>query len=342
VRKWIVPGAIGGIVAVGAGAALGFGGHGTEAPAPAKLPPATTKVVKTTLVETEQVSGTLGYGAPKALPATASGTLTWTAAAGSVVPQGKPAYQVDGQPVVVLYGTIPAYRSMKAGDSGADVHQLEQDLRQLGYTGFTVDSYYGTATADAVSQWQKDNGMPQTGQVAAGQIVVVAGEIRIASGSAEIGDKVGPGKPVLSYTSTSRTVTVALDVAKQQLVKKGVPAKVSLPDGSTVDGVVAAVGTVATKTDKSTTIDVTISVQNQKSLGSLDAAPVNVTLVSGKHPDVLAVPVAALVALPDGKYAVQVVTGDAVSYVPVKVGVFAQGKVEVSGVAEGAVVGVPA
>jgi multidrug efflux pump subunit AcrA (membrane-fusion protein) len=98
---------------------------------------------------------------------------------------------------------------------------------------------------------------------------------------------------------------------------------------------------VVTKTDKSTTIDVLISVQNQKSLGSLDAASVNVTLVSGKHPDVLAVPVGALVALSDGKYAVQVVDGDTVSYVPVKLGVFAQGKVEVSGVAEGAVVGVP-
>lgn len=336
-----MPAAAAAVVAVGAGAAFGFGGHSTESPAPAKLPPATTKVVRTTLVETEQVSGTLGYGAPKALSSAVGGTLTWSAAAGSVVPQGKPVYQVEGQPVVVLYGTIPAYRSMKAGDSGADVQQLEQDLSKLGYSGFTVDSYYGAATAEAVSQWQKDNGMPQTGEVAAGQIVVVPGEIRIASNGAEIGDKVGPGKPVVNYTSTSRTVTVALDVAKQQLVKKGVPAKVALPDGSTVDGVVAAVGAVATKTDKSTTIDVTISVQNQKSLGSLDAAPVNVTLVSGTHPDVLAVPVAALVALPDGKYAVQVVAGDSVSYVPVKVGVFAQGKVEVTGVGEGAVVGVP-
>jgi hypothetical protein len=54
-------------------------------------------------------------------------------------------------------------------------------------------------------------------------------------------------------------------------------------------------------------------------------------------------PVSALVALPDGRYALQVVSGQKVVSVPVKTGVFVQGKVQVSGsgIAEGAVVGVP-
>jgi len=59
--------------------------------------------------------------------------------------------------------------------------------------------------------------------------------------------------------------------------------------------------------------------------------------------DVLAVPVAALLALPKGGFGVQVVDGDTTRIVAVKTGMFAAGQVEVSGrdVAEGVTVGVP-
>jgi hypothetical protein len=107
---------------------------------------------------------------------------------------------------------------------------------------------------------------------------------------------------------------VALDVAKQQLVKEGIAATVTLPDGKTVPGTVASVGSVANppaegSTSTSATITVVVSVADQAALGTLDAAPVSVGLVSDKHENVLAVPIAALVALTDGGYGVQVVEG---------------------------------
>jgi hypothetical protein len=58
---------------------------------------------------------------------------------------------------------------------------------------------------------------------------------------------------------------------------------------------------------------------------------------------VLSVPVAALVALAEGGYGVQVVTGSTTRYVGVQTGLFADGNVEISGdgIAEGVTVGMP-
>jgi hypothetical protein len=59
---------------------------------------------------------------------------------------------------------------------------------------------------------------------------------------------------------------------------------------------------------------------------------------------VLSVPVAALVALAEGGYGLQVVEGGATRYLPVEVGMFADGRAEVSGpgLADGMTVGMPA
>jgi hypothetical protein len=88
---------------------------------------------------------------------------------------------------------------------------------------------------------------------------------------------------------------------------------------------------------------VTVTIANQAALGSLDAAPVDVDLVSDRRADVLAVPVAALLALPKGGFGLQVVNGVRTRIVAVKTGMFAAGQVEVSGdgIAEGMRVGVP-
>ena len=58
----------------------------------------------------------------------------------------------------------------------------------------------------------------------------------------------------------------------------------------------------------------------------------------------LTVPVAALVALREGGYGVEVVEGDQPRIVAVKTGLFANGRVEVTGdgLAEGMKVGMPA
>jgi peptidoglycan hydrolase-like protein with peptidoglycan-binding domain len=69
-------------------------------------------VVRTDLVQTDSFDGTLGTedGNPVVSPVT--GVVTTTADAGSTIEQGDVFLTVDDQPVVLLYGDLPAYRAL--------------------------------------------------------------------------------------------------------------------------------------------------------------------------------------------------------------------------------------
>jgi membrane fusion protein, multidrug efflux system len=70
---------------------------------------------------------------------------------------------------------------------------------------------------------------------------------------------------------------------------------------------------------------------------------VDVVFTASERKDVLTVPVTALVALAEGGYGVEVVSGSTSRYVPVTTGLFSNGRVEIegSGIREGTRVGVP-
>jgi len=452
-----IAGIIFGGVVVGA-VLLARGSAAKEPATNPPLPPATSAITRTTLVDTKKVSGTLGYGDLTPISATLPGTLTWIAPVGSTVKRGEPLFKVNEQPVVALYGSVPLYRTVRDGAEGADVQQFEQNLAELGYTGFTVDATYTSDTAAAVRTWQADLGLPETGTIELGQVVFTPGDVQIAEHIARVGDifsgssvsvinsytdfaqgaielrdaresydkaanylkylqtsqKIpqtetrlflrstrngwkyetktkafkgpapedwiieakndlalkkakledvqrnydslkngkeqevlsGGGVPVLSYTGTTKLVTVELDVDDQALAVEGRKVTVTIPGGDSVEGEISQVGTVATSTSSAASdarIEVTITIANQEALGSLTAAPMDVDFVSAERKDVLAVPVAALLALPKGGFGVQVVEGNTTRIVAVKTGMFAAGRVEVSGegIAEGMMVGVP-
>jgi peptidoglycan hydrolase-like protein with peptidoglycan-binding domain len=364
-RRLLIAGAA--VVILGAavaGLVLAWGSAGKEPAAGAALPPATAKVTRTTLVETKTVPGTLGYGDPAPISARASGTITWIAPVGSTLKRGEPLFKVDERPVVALYGSLPLYRTLRVGAQGADVKQLEQNLAALGRTGFTVDDTYTSATAVAVRSWQADLGLPVTGILEPGQVVFTRRAVRIAGHTARVGDTIGgesaEGRAsVLSYTGTMKGVTVELEVADRPLAAEGRRVRVKVPGRRAVKGKISEVGTVVTAqgttADEGATpdgtspaasdasIEVTVTIADQKALGSLDAAPVDVDFVSTKRENVLAVPVAALLALAKGGFGVEVVDGDTTRIVAVKTGMFAAGQVEISGegIAEGVTVGVP-
>ena len=63
----------------------------------------------------------------------AQGTVTSLPAVGQVVAEGQVLYDVNGSPVVLLYGITPAYRTLAEGatdsaTSGADVENLNYRL----------------------------------------------------------------------------------------------------------------------------------------------------------------------------------------------------------------------
>ncbi|MDG4798236.1 peptidoglycan-binding protein [Micromonospora sp. WMMD1082] len=355
-RRTRLPAAVGSVallLVTGAGvaAAVGFGGGAGDDAEARSAPPASATVTRQTLAAAETVDGELGYGPSRTATSRLSGTLTALPDTGATVSRGKPLYAVDNDPVILLYGRLPAYRTLQPGVEGPDVEQLERNLRKLGYSGFTVDGTYTWATADAVRAWQDDLGVPETGRVELGRIGYADGPVRVESHQLDVGAAVQPGQAVLRYTGTDRLVTAELDVDDQRLAERGAAVEVTLPDGRRVAGKVNTVETVirsgaagaAGESEAETKIEVTVTVSDQQALAEFDRASASVTFTVSERADVLTVPVAALLALAEGGYGLEVLDGGSSRIVAVTTGLFADGRVEVSGdgVTEGSTVGMP-
>jgi peptidoglycan hydrolase-like protein with peptidoglycan-binding domain len=352
----VAAGAVAVAAAAGTGAVALASGGGERAAAGPALPPATAEVTRADLVDSQAVDGTLGYGEADTLANRLAGTVTWTAAEGAVVNRGGTLYSLDGKPVTLMYGNLPLYRRLAEDVAdGADVRQLERNLRELGYTGFTVDEEFTDATADAVREWQEDRGLAETGTVDVGQVIFASGAVRVAETKLNVGDPAGPGAPALEVTGTTRKVTVPMPVEDVRLARKNAKVTVELPGGERVSGTVTHVGTVAQQADDAegedpggdggdATIEVIVTLAAGRARGGIDQAPVSVEFVSEQRKGVLTVPVAALLALREGGYGLQVVTGGTSRLVAVETGMFADGRVEVSGtgITAGTKVGVPA
>jgi peptidoglycan hydrolase-like protein with peptidoglycan-binding domain len=305
----------------------------------------TADIAKQTLIDRESHDGTLGHGDTTTLTARGSGTVTWLPAAGATVSRGRALYKIDNKPVVLLYGGLPAYRTLRSGVKGADVKQFEKNLWALGYRGFTVDDKYTASTAAAVKDWQDDLGLSKTGTVETSQIRYAPAAVRVDSSSSENGAVVQPGAEMLKYTGTALVATVDLTMDAQRLADQGAAVRIEMPDGKTVAGKIVKVGTTVQQGQgdepDTTLIEVTIAFAGAPK--GLDDASVSVGFTAAERKDVLTVPVAALLALAEGGYGVQVVNGATTKIVAVRTGLFADGKVEISGdgLAAGMKVGMP-
>jgi hypothetical protein len=328
---------------------------GAKQATPAAQEPAanTVQVEKGTLSAMVSLNGILTYrarsdGSPYAVINQASGTATWLPALGQVVEQGQVIYRVDDNPVVLLNGATPAYRTLSAGMTGADVAELNADLVALGDAMAAeipagADAFTA-ATATALEKLQATLGMSQTGTLTLGQAVFEPVAVRVTTVSAPLGGPLQAGHPVLQGTSTTRVVTIALDAAQQSEVKVGDHVVIALPDNSTTPGLVASVGTVAITSsssnggggNRSSAPTVTVEVQptDPAATGSFDQAPVQVAITTRVVHNVLSIPVTAIVGKSGGGFAVEVVrAGGRRELVAVQLGLFdtAGGRVEVEG-----------
>ncbi len=302
----------------------------------------------------------------EATETSSGGTYTWLAKVGDLIKEDQPVYSISNQPVPLLYGSVAAYRAFYVGMSdGADVGQLTHDLIALGYgAGLTQSNHYSTATATAVERWQTALGLPATGGMLLGQAVFEPGPIRVTSVTPSVGSSAGGGGgsggsgggTVLTATSTTPIVTVALEVTQEYLVKPGDAVSIVLPDGTTtVGGRVQTVGNVATcpggsgtgtggssadqspcsssgnNNNSTPTVTVTITLDSTPPGATLDQAPVNVNITTQRADNVLAVPVNALLALEGGGFGVDVVTGTTSRLVGVTTGLYSNTLVQISG-----------
>jgi len=304
------------------------------------LPPTTktAKVAKRDLVQTEQVDGRLGYGATHTIGGGPDGVVTALPAEGSVIDRGGTLWEVDGAPgPALLFGDKPMWRNLSSGvDKGEDVRQLEENLVALGFAdpaALTVDDKYTSATATAVKKWQKARGVEQTGRVATTDVVFSSGPVRVSALKVAVGDR-GAAAAILEVTGSEQIVTVKLDTSKASVAKQDDAVTIKLTDGRTIDGTVRSVGAVVhsdTSGNQTTNyLDVVVALADGQSAG-LDDAPVTVNFTRSSATGVLAVPVRALLALAEGGYAVERVTGATTELVPVTLGAFADGYVQITG-----------
>jgi peptidoglycan hydrolase-like protein with peptidoglycan-binding domain len=356
-RRWLLAG---GVVTLGAAAAVGVAvsARDGDPQAPAATPSAANANVATVtrrdLARSEELDGTVGFGEESPLVLPLGGTLTSLPAPGDVIEEGTVVATVDGRPVVALIGSTPLWRDLGPGvDDGADVLAVEQALQRLGFTAefdVTVDGDWTDATTRAVKAFQEHFDQDDDGEITRGEIVMVEAPQRIASVGGVPGQ--ASSEAAIEVSGRDQVVSVALDVADASLVAVGDEVTVELPDGGETGGKVTAVGRVAESPPSSDdpdatgdpTIEVEVTLDDPKAAGSLDQAPVRVSIVTGTAEDVLTVPVNALVSVIEGGYAVEVDEGGRRRLVAVEKGMFADGRVEVTGdgLAEGAKVVVPA
>jgi peptidoglycan hydrolase-like protein with peptidoglycan-binding domain len=336
--------------------AAGFAARGLwpAVPHPAAstdVPVSTAIVLRTDLSARQPVAGTLSYlGFFTVASEADGGLLTWLPAPGDVVRRGGPLFAVDGHPVTLLYGQVPAWRAFEPGMSpGPDVRQLQRNLAALGFGPGPADGQFGWSTEAAVERWQRARGLLASGAIPLGDVAFLPGPLRVTTLTQPLGGIVAAGASVLTGTSLTPGVQVSLAVGGPA-VHPGDRVLVTLPDGTTtVPGTVRSVGSVATPPAGGTgasgaaaggqaaagaaadVIPVTIVIGSAVPAG-LDQAPVQVAITEQHATSVLAVPVTALLAEPGGGYAVQL-AGPHGRLIPVTTGLFddASGLVGVTG-----------
>jgi peptidoglycan hydrolase-like protein with peptidoglycan-binding domain len=363
-KIWVPAAVVAAVVVTGVVLALSGGKQAVAAAGP--LPVGTARVEKRTLSAMVSQGGILTYrarsdGSPYAVINQAHGTYTSLPAVGQVISQGHVLYRVNNSPVMLLYGSTPAYRTLSSGASGPDVAELNRDLVALGYATrgqlHPGSAFFGSATTAAVEKLQTAVGVARTGTLPVGEAVFEPVAVRVTSVPVQPGGPAQPGETVLQGTSITRQVQVALDASQQTSMAVGNKVSITLPNNDTTSGIVSSVATVAScpsssgaggsgsssamaRTDacasgSTPTITVDVTPSDPRATGTWDQAPVQVGITTNSVRDALVVPVTALLAESDGGYAVEI-AGAATNnnhLVPVSLGLFddADGLVQVTG-----------
>jgi len=348
-KTWLLAGAVVLVTVAATGGVVAAFSPKQATPGPQEPPANTAQVEKGTLSARVSIYGTLTYrarpdGSPYSVINQARGIYTELPVDGDKIACGDVLYRVDDQPVLLMCGTVPAYRDLHAGDVGNDVRQLNTNLHDLGYdAGVAIDpnnNGFTWRTQQALEKLQHDKGFEVTGQLHIGDAAFLPESVRIASVIGELGGSAQPGAPVLHATSDTPEVQVALDPSYQGEVVTGDVAQITLPGNTSVTGKVDRLGRVAqvpagqNNNAGQATIPAFIGLDDPGKAGGLDMAPVRVEITTGGVENALSVPVTAIVGRSGGGFAVEVVrNGGRRDLVAVELGLFddVAGRVQVEG-----------
>jgi hypothetical protein len=200
--------------------------------------------------------------------------------AGDRVSPGHAIAEVDGRPVILLRGRLPAYRNLHEGDHGPDVAQLQRALVSLGYADFDPSGIFGKSTALALLLFYRHLGYdapifhprvaPKVPPAAAAPAIGASGSGRVASAfvipsaylprsevvfipstsalvtsvDGRVGDLVG-GSAVLTLATGNPYVTADLTAHQASQALRGMPASiVAANPGMKARGTVTRIGSL--------------------------------------------------------------------------------------------------
>ena len=239
----------------------------------------TVTVRRQTLSETIEIPASLGFGERRELLGPAAGTATSLPPLGSEIDFGQEVARVDDRPVVLLEGDVPSWRDLGPGVAdGPDVEQVEAALVEQGYADpdqMNVDGDWTATTTRAVRRWQDALGVDDDGRLPLGSVVFSPSPLRIADHLVEVGARVTG--PLLTATGVDQTVVAALDVGDRNDVAVGQAVIVELSDDASVDGTVAAIGSVA-RSAGPVPATVELTVVPSEPIDGLDEAPVTIVV----------------------------------------------------------------
>jgi hypothetical protein len=279
-------------------------------------------------------------------------TIDHFAAPETGVGTGTVLFWSNGFPVTAIEGdaaAVPALtRELAVGvNDGADVKLYEQMLKLAGFDAegtLTVDDHFDDGTATATVAWLGSLGIAADATavtVPRGAFTVVPAGLRVGSPTVSEGATLEGDAVVLSLTAPARQVTTTAPIGDDTF-ELGGTIDVEFPDGTVEPGTVVEVGNVATNTSNepgaTPSVSIVIGVESiPSSVDGFVEIPVTLRVVTAQVPDAIVVPVSALVALKEGGYGVQVVSGknadgtDQTRLVGVTPGLFTNGFVQVEG-----------
>jgi len=316
--------------------------------------------------------------------ATGAPLVTKAPSVNKTLREGDVLLEVSGRPVFVLTGKVPMYRTLARGSSGDDVDQLRSALRRLRPgSGLAATGVINDSVLDAVRAWYTARGYQAQGPTAEqkAQLRTLRQAVSAATGRAlkdaeadlndftkTYGTSIAGGEilflPKLPLRLTAVTVragaaasgvigtasdptlvvngTVAPDDAA--LLKAGMPATLTHPDGETFAAKLAGMGAsvaVAVAADKSDTdrtdsalagVPIRLKPAYPGKLAAFAGQAFKVSIeVGGTGHAVLSVPVAAVYTAADGQSRVTVQdAAGSVHDVPVAAGLSTAGFVQIT------------
>ncbi len=184
---------------------------------------------------------------------------------GQKVSPGHVIAQLDGRPVFLLRGHLPAYRDLRVGDTGPDVSQLQAALISLGFSDYDESGYFGASTALALELLFQHFGYPvplyrpratkgpgnPTGirpppevYLPMSDVCFIPSASAIVISATKAGARLSAGEDVAQLATGPPYVAGLLSAHQVGLARTGSGALIRLSNGRVTDGVLATIASI--------------------------------------------------------------------------------------------------